>query len=211
MKGTESGQDKVKKICDILRKETLDPAIDEAEQILHSAKERASEIVAAAGKEAEKMKEEARQEIERQRNVFQSSLNQACKQALEVLKQNIEERLFDRELARLLAKHTSDPKVLAQLIEAVIKALEKEGIEGPLSIYLPAAVSPRAVSELLARGVLDQLQEKNILIGPLTGGIEVKLHRDNITLDLSDKALKELVASYIRKDFRELIFSSLST
>jgi V/A-type H+/Na+-transporting ATPase subunit E len=211
MKGTESGQDKVKKICDILRKETLDPAIDEAEQILHSAKERASEIVAEAGKEAEKMKEEARQEIERQRNVFQSSLNQACKQALEVLKQNIEERLFDRELARLLAKHTSDPKVLAQLIEAVIKALEKEGIEGPLSIYLPAAVSPRAVSELLARGVLDQLQEKNILIGPLTGGIEVKLHRDNITLDLSDKALKELVASYIRKDFRELIFSSLST
>jgi V/A-type H+-transporting ATPase subunit E len=211
MKGTEPGQDKVKKICDILRRETLDPAIDEAEQIVHSAKERAAAIVAAAGKEAEQMKEEARLEIERQRNVFQSSLNQACKQALQSLRQSIEERLLDKELSRLTTERTNDPKVLSQLIDAVVRGLEKEGIDGPLSVYLPAAVPARAVSELLARSVLDQLQEKNILIGSLTGGIELKLHKGNMTLDLSDKALKELVAGYIRKDFRELIFQSTST
>jgi V/A-type H+-transporting ATPase subunit E len=210
MKGTEQGQDKVKKICDILRRETLDPAIDEAEQIVHSAKERAAAIVAAAGKEAEQMKENARLEIERQRNVFQSSLNQACKQALQSLRQSIEERLLDKELSRLTTERTNDPKVLSQLIDAVVRGLEKEGIDGPLSVYLPAAVPARAVSELLARSVLDQLQEKNILIGSLTGGIELKLHKGNMTLDLSDKALKELVAGYIRKDFRELIFQSTS-
>ncbi len=54
MKGTETGKDKVKKICDILRRETLDPAISEAEQIVHLAKERAEEIVASSAKRLKK-------------------------------------------------------------------------------------------------------------------------------------------------------------
>lgn len=208
MKGTDTGRDKVKKICDILRRETLDPAINEAQQIIDSAQEKAAEIIALSVKEAERMKEEARRDIEKQKNVFQSSLNQACKQAMEALRQNIEEKLFDRELARLITQHTSDPKVLAQLIDAIVKAVAKQGMEGDLSVYLPAAVPPRSVSTLLAHGILDKLKEKELLVGPLTGGIEIKLHKENITLDVSDAALKELVANYIRKDFRELIFGA---
>jgi V/A-type H+/Na+-transporting ATPase subunit E len=206
MKGTEPGKDKVKKICDILRRETLEPAEIEAEQIVSSAKEHAEQIIAAAQSEIERLHEDARQEIERQKNVFQSSLSQACKQALEVLKQNIEEKLFNRELSSLMTKHTQDPKVLAQLVTAVIKGIEKEGIEAALSVYIPAAVPARAVNMLLAHEILEKLKEKSVLIGPLTGGIEVKLHKENITVDISDAALKELVANYIRKDFRELVF-----
>ncbi|MBS0604433.1 MAG: V-type ATP synthase subunit E [Verrucomicrobia bacterium] len=206
MKGTETGKDKVKKICDILRRETLDPAINEAEQIIRSAKEQAEEIVASGRREVEKVKEEARQEIERQRNVFQSSLGQACKQSIEALKQSIEEKLFNQELGRILAKHTHDPKVLTQLIAAVVKGIEKEGIEASLSVYVPAAVPARSVNLLLGNEILEKLKEKSVLVGPLTGGIEVKLHKENITVDISDAALKELVANYIRKDFREMIF-----
>ncbi len=208
MKGTETGKDKVKKICDILRRETLEPAKHEVEEMIHVAREQASEIIANARADAEKLKEEARQEIERQRNVFQSSLRQACKQALEALKQSIEEKLFNQELAGLITKHTQDPKVIAQLITAVVSAIEKEGVEASLSIYVPAAVPARSVNALLAREILEKLKEKSVLVGPLTGGIEVKLHKENITIDISDAALKELVANYIRKDFREMIFSA---
>lgn len=209
MKGTESGKDKVKKICDILRRETLEPAEIEAEQIIRSARELAEQIVAAANQEVEKIHLEARQEIERQRNVFQSSLSQACKQAVEALKQSIEEKLFNLELGRLMAKHTQDPKVLSQLITAVVKGIEKEGIEAALSVYIPAAVPARAVNMLLAHEILEKLKEKSVLVGPLSGGIEVKLLKENITIDISDAALRELVANYIRKDFRELIFGSI--
>lgn len=210
MKGTETGNDKVKKICDILRRETLDPAINEAEQIVLSAKQQAERIIAAGLKEAEKLKDEARQDIERQKNVFQSSLNQACKQALESLKQSIEEKLFNQQLARTITSYTQDPKVLAQLISAVVKGIEKEGTDVALSVYVPAAVPARSVNMLLAQDILDKLKEKGVLIGTLAGGIEVKLHKDNITIDISDAALKELVAGYIRKDFRELIFKANS-
>jgi len=208
MKGIETGKDKVKKICEILRRETLDPAINEAEQIIHSAKEQAAELIEAGRKEAEKLIGNARLEIERQKNVFDSSLGQACKQAIETLKQSIEEKLLNQELASLLTKHTQDSKVLANLISAVMKGIEKEGIDAALSVYVPASVPARSVNLLLGNEILEKLKEKSVLVGPLTGGIQLKMHKENITLDISDAALKELVSRYIRKDFREMIFCS---
>ena len=143
MKGTEPGKDKVKKICDILRRETLEPAENEAKQIIDSAKEQAKQMISAAHKEAERVHLEANQEIERQKNVFQSSLSQACKQAVEALRQGIEEKLFNHELGHLMTKYTQDPKVLAQLVTAVVKGIEKEGTEAALSVYISAAVPAR--------------------------------------------------------------------
>lgn len=208
MKGTETGKDKVKKICDILRRDTLVPAKQEAEEMIRSAKEKASEIVNEARIEAEKIREAARQEVAREKNIFQSSLGQACKQALESLKQGIEEKLFNQELTRLIGKQTQDPKVLAELIEAVVRAIEKEGTDVDLSVVIPASIPARSVNLLLAKETLDRLKENSVLVGSVTGGIQVKLHKDDITLDISDTALKELVARYIRKDFRELIFGT---
>ncbi len=108
----------------------------------------------------------------------------------------------------MITQHASDPKILAQLIEGVIKGIEKDGVDGPLSVNIPASVPVASVNKLLAHGILERLKEKSVLIGSMTGGIEVKLHKDNITIDVSDGALKELIANYIRKDFREMIFGA---
>ena len=48
MKGLESGKDKIQKICDALRKETLEPAKQEAREIVENAHMQASEIVTEA-------------------------------------------------------------------------------------------------------------------------------------------------------------------
>jgi V/A-type H+/Na+-transporting ATPase subunit E len=208
MKETGTGTERVKKICDVLRRETLEPAKHEAEEIVLEARRQSESMIEDAKAVIEKLHAEARQEIERQRNIFQSSLYQACKQALESLKQNIEEKLFNQELARLFAKSTQAPEVIARLITAVISALEKDGIEANLSVYIPATVPARTINEMLGQQIVDKLKEKSVLVGPLAGGIEVKLHDQNITIDISDTALEELVASYIRKDFRELFFGN---
>lgn len=206
--GIEIGKDKVKKICDVLRRETLEPALKEGEQIVAESRRQAEEMIEDARKAIVQMRYEAEQEIERQRNVFQSSLYQACKQALEALKQSIEDKLFNQELSRLLLKHMQDPTVISQLLTAVVNAIEKEGIGADLSAYVAAAVPARAINALLMQEILNKLKEKSVLVGPFAGGIEVKLHHENITLDISDAALIELVANYIRKDFRELLFSA---
>ena len=208
MQGTETGRDKVKKICDVLRKETLEPAMQQAEEMIASAKKRAEEIVLLGEKEAFRIKQEALQEIEKEKNVFQASLGQACKQALSKLKQDIEENLLDKQLFALATKKMQDPHVLSELITAVVKAIEKEGINSSLTAYVPAHVPARAVNELLAQSIVQRLKEKGVLIGLHTGGIELALHENKVTIDLTDKALKEFVSGYVRKDFREIVFGS---
>jgi V/A-type H+/Na+-transporting ATPase subunit E len=208
MKGLEKGKDKVKKICDVLRRETIEPAKLEADEILEIARLKAGEIVEEAKKQSQQLLALAKTQIEKERAILQSSLAQACKQTLEVLKQNIEEKLFDRELNRVIAKPLQDPAVLTKLISTIVAALEKEGIGADLSVYIPAVAPAREINELLGRQILDKLKEKSILVGPFAGGVEVKLHKENITIDITDHAVGELVANYIRKDFREMVFGS---
>ncbi|HUD01886.1 MAG TPA: V-type ATP synthase subunit E family protein [Rhabdochlamydiaceae bacterium] len=206
MKGLETGKDKVKKICDVLKRETLEPAKHEADEIVASARRHADEILADAHKEAKKMAEDAYIEIEKQKSIFQASITQACRQTLEALKEKIEQKLFNPELARLVTKPMQDPKLMAQLINAIVHALEKEGTKSDLSVVISSAISAKAVNELLASEVIQRLKEKGVLLSSLGGGIEVKLLNNNITIDLSDETIRELVATYIRKDFREFLF-----
>ncbi len=206
MKGIETGKDKVKKICDVLRRETLEPAQVEAEELIQQAHKVADEMILEARRSIEKMEIEARQNMERERKIFESSIAQACKQALELLRQNIEEKLFNRQLLQVLSKHTQDPNVIALLIGAVVKALEKDGIDAQLSVYVPTVVSARSINVLLGQEIMARLAEKSVLIGSIDGGIQIKLHKENITLDISAGALKEIVSIYVRKDFRELLF-----
>ncbi len=206
MKGLETGKDKVKKICDILKRETLEPAKHEADEIIASARQHADEIMADAHTESKKIIEDAFIEIEKQKTIFQASITQACRQTLEALKEKIEQKLFNPELAKLVAKPMQDPKLIAQLINAIVHALEKEGTHSDLSVVISSAISAKAVNELLASDVIQRLKEKGVLLSSLGGGIEVKLLKDNITIDLSDETIKELVATYIRKDFREFVF-----
>ena len=208
MKGLDTGKDKVKKICDLLKRETLEPAQIEAQEILEKARLRSEEIIAEAHRKAEEMHQIAHQEIGQQRSVFNASLSQACRQALDSLKEKIVEKLFNPELSHLLTKPLQESKVAARLIEAVVQAIEKEGLDSDLSAVIPSAVSAREVNTALAAKILDRLKEKSVLVSSIGGGIEVKLLDQNMTIDLSDTAFKELVAGYIRKDFRDLVFKS---
>ncbi len=206
MKGLDSGKDKVKKICDVLRRETLEPAEREAQELVSAARRQADEILADAHMQAKKMVDDALIETEKQKAIFQASLAQACRQSLDALKEKIEKNLFDPALSQLVAKPLHDPKMIAQMINVVIKALEREGTRCDLSAVIASSVSAKAVNEQLASDVLQRLKEKGVLLSTIGGGIEIKLVQDNITLDLSDKAIQELVAGHIRKDFRDYIF-----
>ena len=208
MKGIDTGKDKVKKICDVLKRETLEPAKKEAEGIVNQAELQSKQIIQEAKKEAERMLLDSRKEVEKERNIFQSSLHQACKQALEVLKQDIEDKLFNPELSQLLHQPLQEPQAVADLIKAVIHALEKEGIDADLSVLIPRAVPAESINRLLTQNILQKLTANSVKLGSMQGGIAVKIENSHITIDVTESALKELVSDYIRKDFRETLFRS---
>lgn len=202
----EAAKDRVKKICDALRKEALEPARAEAAKIIEAAEKEAWRIRDEAKSESEAMLNETHHKIQSEQEIFETSLSQASRQAIEFLKQKIEESLFQPGLKEMIERQTKDPKVLSELITAVVRAIDREGASVNLSVAIPAQISADRVNALLSSQILERLKEKGVLLSSLGGGIEVKLLDEKMTIDLSAETLKELVATYIRKDFRKLFF-----
>lgn len=207
MKTLETGQEKIQKICDVLRRDTLEPAKEEAQGIIIEAKKRAEHIIVEAQQQAEKFLEQARHAIEQERNVFQSSLTQSAKQSLEALRQSIEYNLFNKELHHLVVRHTADPKVIAKLIESLVKALEKEGLAVDLAAIIPASVSSKEVNTLLTAEILSKLQGNSVVLGDIAGGVKILIKNKRMELDISNTEIEELLQRYLRKDFRKMIFN----
>jgi V/A-type H+-transporting ATPase subunit E len=208
MKTLDRGQDKIQKISDELRRETLEPAKKEAEKIIAEAKARAEQIIIDAEKHGRKILEDTRIAIEQERNVFQSSLLQASKQSVEALRQSIDSKLFNQELDKALHKYTIDPNVISNLINALVNAIQKNGVSADFSVIIPNQVSDKQINAMLVDQVLKSLKEKSVVLGDLSGGVQVKLHDKKLTIDMSEQALKDLIARHIRKGFRDLIFQS---
>lgn len=208
VKTLEKGADKVQKICDALRKETLEPAELEAKRVIEGAKKRADHMIAEAKKEAEEIISNVHHKMEQERNVFHSSLEQAAKQTLEKLKQDIENQLFNEEMNRLVESQAADPAVISRLITALITAIEKEGLKTELSAIIPKTLDVEKVNQLLGKSVLDKLKEKSVTLGPFAGGAQLKLLDNKMTIDISDRAIKEQLSKFLRKDFRQLLFKS---
>jgi V/A-type H+-transporting ATPase subunit E len=207
MKTLENGHNKIQIISDKLRHEIIEPSKVEAQQIIESAHLNAAEIVSQAEKQAEGIKASSHAKIEQDRKVFQSSMWQALQQCLESLRQNIEQKLFNEQLNGLIENQMSDPQIVANLINAIVQAIEKEGLGADLSAVIPRTVSSQAVSKLLLQEVLNKLKGKSIAIGNFAGGAEVKIEENKIRIVFTDATLKEMLSNYIRKDFRALIFA----
>lgn len=208
MKSVDTGKDKVKKICEVLKKETLEPAKKEADRIIAKARVDGEKIIEDAKREAQKLQEEAKKRIKEERNVFQASINLACKKSLDTLKQEIEKKLFNEELDHFIRKQMNHPDIVAELISAIVKGIEKEGIDVNLKALISSTVSPQAVNQALAKGIVDRLKEKSVEIGDIMGGAQVKIVDKNLTVDMTDEALKTLLANFVREDFRSVIFAA---
>lgn len=202
----EKGQDKIREICNILKNETLTPAKEEAQKIIQVAEQEARNIIRDAETKAELLLQTAQKKQQKEREFFESSMRSACKQGIEALKQDIEKKLFNDQMADWLKEHVAQPKVSAQLLQAIVDGLKADGVEADFSAYIPKQVSKDEVNALLAQGVLKKLKEQSVVVGEFLGGVQLKLHKNQLTLDLSDDALKDLVGRYIRKDFRSLLF-----
>lgn len=208
-KTLETNEEKIQKICDVLRNETLEPAKKEADQIIASAKEQAAQITLDAEAHAVKLIKEAQHLIEQKQNVFRSSLEQAVKQSLEALRQAFEREFFSQQLYSTISEQTANPQIIANLISALTKAIEKDGTAVDLSVFIPTHVSIEEVNRLLGQQMLAKIKNHSVALGGFTGGVQVRLDKERVTLEITDKELADLIARYARKDFRKLIFAAM--
>ena len=87
-----------------------------------------------------------------------------------------------------------------------MKMLEEKGINEELTVLVPKSASKKAINSLIASHFLDKLHGKSVVLGDFEGGVQLKLHDRTVTIDISDQALKDVLASFLRADFRKLVF-----
>ncbi len=206
MKNLETGKGKIQKICDTIRKETLEPVKQEVREIIENAHLQASEIIREAEEQAKRLKQAANVEIDEKKRRFESSLNLSCRQGIELLKQKVEQEFFNRELADLVIKESSSPQLIVQLIESFMRSLEEQGIEEDFEILIPQEITARSINALLAKSILERLKNQSVELGDFHGGVQIKMTGRQLTIDISDVVIRELIATYIRRDFRDLLF-----
>lgn len=208
MKTLEKGQDKIKRICEILKNETLEPAKQEAEEIIKAAEARAEQMIVEAKQQAKKIIEDSRRAIEQERTIFHSSLAQSTKQCLESLKQLIEQEFFNDKIYQFVAQGSSTPQVVAKLIDAIVIGLKKEGVSKDLAAIIPQTCSPEEIVRNLTSDVIKQLEGQPISIGSFAGGAQIKILDKKLKLVITDVELAEFLKQYVRKDFRKYFFYS---
>src|SRR5262245_46562125 len=206
MRPLDKGEDKVQKICEALRRETLEPAQRQAATLLAEAEKERERILHDADAEAKQILAKARAQMDQEQALFQTSLHQAGKQALELLKQQIEKTLFSPALAKLIDQETANPATMARLITAIVKALEREGLAADVTAAIAQTVSPEEVNRHLAKDILGTLKDRTVVVGNFGGGVKVKLKSKKMTLDMSDEALQELLTTFLRDQFRTYFF-----
>ena len=207
MENLEKAQDKVQKICDILKNETIAPAKQEAQEIIENAKLQAQQIMQQAYKEIEKIQQKENEEKAKRKQAFDVAMQLACRQALEGLKEQIEKKFFQENLTEVLQKELQKNDVIARLINVVVNAIEEKGIETELIAYIPEKISAKEINAKLLQKVIEKLQGKSVVLGDLYAGAKVCMKDEKITLDISDEAIRDVVASYIRRDFRDMLFA----
>lgn len=203
-----SAQDKLKQICDALREETLKPAEEEAGSIVHNAREQAKRIVEEAKEEAQRIIRSAEETADQTLKKGEAALVQAGKRSLENLKQAVETKIFRESLGEWLDHVATDPEVSAKLVQALVQAVDAQGISGNLSAYIGKHVSARAVNEALGKEITSKLKEKGVSVGNFSGGAQLKVEERNWVLDMSSEVLLDLLTRFLQKDFREMIFQS---
>lgn len=203
----ETGKQKVDRICSLLKEETLKPAQEEARRIIDEAKKRADEIEKATEQKRKEILSDADKELEKKKQIFESSLQLSCRNAFQKVRQSIETELFSDQLDQLLCEKLDDTDVIGEFIKSVAAAIEKEGLDTDIEVTISKNVSKEKLVKLLISKFKNKLDVEQVIDRDFAAGVKIKLVDQKITVDLSDQALKELLASFLHKEYREIVFN----
>lgn len=206
MENRGTGEERLAAICQMIRNETLTPAKEEAEEIKHAAERDAARIRAEAKHQAERMLHDARTLIKEEREAFDASIEQASKQAVSLIKEKVEKSLFNPALDEFLATEFHDEKKTTALLDLILQQLQREGIEGDLAVWLGKKLSKDEVVRALSQESIKKLEAGELSIGNHDLGIIVKIIDRHLALEISPQGLKELLAAFLRPDFRAFLF-----
>jgi V/A-type H+-transporting ATPase subunit E len=215
---TSSG---VKELIERLREQGVQSGRDKATDIINEAERQAEETIGKAQKKAESIVREARDEAERFRTAGEDALRVATRDTVLRFREELMGYLNER-VRRLVSEQLEDKELLQRLIlEVAAQASRDTGVkdEKEVEILLPTEILGleelrRNPDELegklseLVKQISSAAWREGVTFKPLEKGgrgIRVVLTEKDIEVDMSDKAIADMLLEHLQPRFRALM------
>jgi V/A-type H+-transporting ATPase subunit E len=199
-------------LLDKINAQGIAKAESEREEVLAKARAEAKHLVEEAGQEAERIVQQARDEAELLTEKGRESLRQAARDTLLSLRETLQERM--RQVAVECVGKETDISELGKIIAELLTNLAaSEGDEtDTVAVLVPEGREADVRDILLA--ALGKNLKKNVSIAPLkalSGGFKLDFRDHKVTYDFSDKALAEVLCTFVHPRLAELLRSAVDT
>jgi V/A-type H+-transporting ATPase subunit E len=212
----------IEALLDRLQAEGVRAGETAAAGIVAEAEARARDLRESAERDAAAMVDQARKEAANLERGGKEALRVAMRDAVLDLKQALANR-FKGDITRLVTKHLQDEELLRRLILEVAGRTAREAdlaAAGKVEVLLPADVVGldelrRDPTELrdgklgqFVLGSVGELLREGVTLGRTAdaeAGIQVRLVDQDIVLDLSDKAVAQVILQHLQPRFRALL------
>lgn len=220
MATTQKDSSGVQELISRLRDEGVRAGRQEAARVLEEAQRRAAEIVAQAKSEAEEIHSKARAEIEAERVASRHAIQMAFRDAELKLRSDFRAVLEER-IRRLVSMELRDREFLRELILAIVgRAATRVRKDQPLEVLLSDEffITDGKKAELTGKGK-ERLRHLLLAItgkmlrdgvelkpsGDKDGGIRIRVVGEDLELDLSDKAISDLLLKHLLPRYTEIV------
>lgn len=211
----------VQELISRLRDEGVKEGQREAERILQEARRQTEQAIADAKVELEEMRRQARAEIEAERLAAHEAIRLAFRDTKLQLESDIK-AAFAAQVRRLVSMELQDRDFLRQLILTIVERVTSQGgQEAAPEIQVSASLfttDKEGAEELTAEGkeqlhhfilgVSGEMLREGVLLqtpGNIDGGVRVRLANEELDIDLSTKAISELLLKYLIPRFRAIV------
>ena len=219
---TEQEQSKtgagVQNLVDRIRDQGVLAATEKANKILRDAEAKSAKMLAEAKREVEQLRENARIEIESNRAAALEALKLSARDTVLQLK-SVVSSAFEVFVQRLVTSATRDEKFIKSIVLVLADHAQKELIgDKEIEIHISESILTGETNEKMSErtkqtilGLSSEMLREGVELIPsseIEGGARVRLVKDKLEIDLSDKAISKLLYQRILSRFQSILEGS---
>ena len=213
--GTGAG---VQNLVDRIRDQGVLAATEKANKILRDAEAKSAKMLADAKLEVERLRENARIEIESNRAAALEALKLSARDTVLQLK-SVVSSAFEVFVQRLVTSATRDEKFIKSIVLVLADHAQKELIgDKEIEIHISESILTGETNEKMSErtkqtilGLSSEMLREGVELIPsseIEGGARVRLVKDKLEIDLSDKAISKLLYQRILPRFQSILEGS---
>jgi len=210
----------VEKLIQQLRQQGVEQGQQQASELVEEAERRANWLVEQAQQEADQLRRKAREDADRLRRAGEDALKMAARDMQLQLREQLARTFADRVRMQISEQLDSDAFIREVIREVVVQACQDATVCAmpKVELLLPAGVvgleelrrNPHAYREgKLSQYVQEQLNlqlREGVTLDAHEGrGIRIRCNGEDAEIDLSDRALAELLLRHLQPRFRAIL------